>query len=80
MEVSSRNKYLEVARMLRKDIVRGIYAPGHRLPTRSEMGEEFGVGVATVQKALEELADDGFVQARARAGTFVVDNPPHLCN
>ncbi len=80
MEVSSKNKYLKVVRTLRKDIVRGVYGPGHRLPTRSAMGEEFGVGVATVQKALDELAEDGFVRARARAGTFVVDHPPHLCN
>ncbi len=80
MEVIS-NKYSSVLSSLRKDIVRGVYQPGHRLPTRSEICDEFGLGIATVQRALNTLEEDGFVQTGARkSGTFVVDNPPHLCN
>jgi len=80
MQISSRNKYSNVGRALRSDIVRGVFQPGHRLPTRSEMGRQFGVGVATVQKALDQLADDGFVLSYVGRGTFVADHPPHLCD
>lgn len=65
---------------LRRNIVRGIYRPGHRLPTRLEIGEEYGVGVSTIQRALDKLIETGFVESRARAGTFVADHPPHLFN
>jgi len=65
---------------LRQNIVLGKYAPGHRLPTRLEIGKKFGVGVSTIQKALDSLMDAGFVEVRARAGTFVVEHPPHLSN
>ncbi len=70
----------ELLNALRKNIVRGVYRPGHRLPTRLEIGEEFGVGVSTIQRALDKLMETGFVESRARAGTFVVDHPPHLSN
>jgi len=73
-------RYRDISAKLRDSIVQGVYAPGHRLPTRTEMVEQYGASVATVQRALNSLVDDGFVYARARAGTFVVDKPPHLCN
>ncbi len=78
MEPRSKSKYKTVTQALRFGITRGTYAPGGRLPTHSEIGAEFGVGAATVQKALDALIEDGFVHTRARAGTFVVNNPPHL--
>lgn len=80
MELVSGNKYLSVVSAVRQRIVKGLYKPGHRLPTRLEMGKEFGVGAGTVQKALGELTRDGFVEAHAKAGTFVSDNPPNLCD
>jgi DNA-binding LacI/PurR family transcriptional regulator len=81
MNAATRNiKYQGVMETIRQEIIEGVYASGHRLPTRSEIGAKMGVGVATVQKALETLAEDGFVQARAKAGTFVVERLPHLCN
>jgi DNA-binding LacI/PurR family transcriptional regulator len=73
-------KYNTVIQAIRREIVEGVYGPGHRLPTRSEMGARLGVGVATVQKAVDVLVEDGFIQANAREGTYVVARPPHLCN
>jgi DNA-binding LacI/PurR family transcriptional regulator len=40
----------------------------------------FGASRATVQKALDSLQRDGFVQTEGRKGTFVSDHPPHLTN
>lgn len=78
--VDVKTKYNDVMTALREEIVSGVYGPGHRLPTRSEMGVKFGVGMATVQKALTTLEEEGFVNARASSGTFVAERLPHLCN
>lgn len=56
----------------------GAKPPGSRLPTRLELAQQFKTTPVTIQKALIQLATDGFVTARGRAGTFVVDRPPHL--
>ena len=56
----------------------GVKVPGGRLPTRLELAAEYKTSPVTIQKALLQLANDGFVIARGRAGTFVTDRPPHL--
>ncbi|MGI6496498.1 MAG: GntR family transcriptional regulator [Kiritimatiellia bacterium] len=63
---------------LRRKIVSGVYPPGSRLPTRLELHRHYQASLATVQVVLDRLARDGFVTARGRQGTHVVDNPPHL--
>ncbi len=79
-DLTTDTKYSRVVNMIRDRIVSGDYKPGDRLPTRSEIMRKFGLGTATVQKALDSLIEDGFVYTKARrGGTFVSDNPPHLC-
>jgi len=63
---------------LRSRIVEGQYAPGERIPTRLELLAEFDVSTLTLQKALDRLVEEGFLVTRGRAGTFVIDRPPHL--
>jgi DNA-binding LacI/PurR family transcriptional regulator len=69
-----------IVRELRGQIVKGQLTPGSQLPTRAEIEESFSAGATTVQRALEHLRRDGFIQVNGRQGTFVVDNPPHLTN
>ena len=73
------NKYHRVLETIRGQIVGGAYSDKRRLPTRTEIGQQFGVGMATVQKALETLARDGFLTAKPGAGTYLVDHAPHEC-
>lgn len=68
----------EVLEVLRDRIVSGSWAAGMRIPNREDIQGEFGGGSATIQKALNVLLHDGFLVARGRAGTYVVDHPPHL--
>jgi DNA-binding LacI/PurR family transcriptional regulator len=65
---------------LRRAILDGSIAPGQRLPTRSELESRFAASSVTVQRALDILIADGFVQPRGRSGTFVADHPPHRCH
>jgi len=50
------------------------------MPTRSELAAKFGASTATVQCAFNTLKSDGFVESRGTLGTFVAENPPHLCD
>ena len=73
-------KHIQIYREIRSRIVNGTHTPGSRLPTRIELEDRYGVSSNTIQKALNRLIADGFVEARGREGTFVVQNPPHLSN
>ncbi len=73
------SKQRAVLGRIKRQIINGELPPGGRLPTREELEKSFGVSTITVQRALDELVEAGFVRARGRAGTFVVENPPHLC-
>jgi GntR family transcriptional regulator len=49
----------------------GAWAPGDRIPTESELAAEFGVGIGTIRRAVEELVTEGVLIRRARLGTTV---------
>lgn len=64
---------------LRSEIVSGMLAPGSRLPGRPDLGSRFNASSATVQNAMWQLMDEGFVTVHARRkGTSVALVPPHL--
>lgn len=67
-----------IIRELRARIVGGELSPGSRLPTRTEIEAFYGAGPTTVQRALDHLRRDGFIESRGRNGTFVTHSPPHL--
>lgn len=51
---------------------------GERVPTRSEIGEHFGVSTMTVQRAFDRVIEEGFLTVAGKAGTVVAEHPPHL--
>jgi len=65
---------------LRERIVLGQWAPGARLPNRLEIESSFAASSITVQSALDRLKQEGFIVASRRSGTYVAENPPHLCH
>lgn len=58
-------------------IARGELTPGTKLNSVRSVAMEFGINPATVKKAYDQLAAEGFVITRPRAGT-VVANPGHF--
>jgi len=66
-----------IARWVRKKIVRGTWQPGHRLPPREKLLRLFGVSSLTVQRAMDQLLEDGFIDAQGARGTFVAERLPH---
>lgn len=70
------NRYaFTLQEQLRADLSRkiedGIYKPGDRLPSESELVEAYGVSRVTVHAALGMLVDEGVLVKRRGKGTFV---------
>jgi GntR family transcriptional regulator len=68
---SRQPKYLSIHRDLSDRITSGQWPAGHPLPAQQQLAAEFGVSVMTLRQALQLLADDGLVQTRHGAGTYV---------
>jgi GntR family transcriptional regulator len=64
-------KYLRIHRDLSDRITSGQWPAGSPLPSQQQLAAEFGVSVMTLRQALQLLADDGLVQTRHGAGTYV---------
>jgi len=56
---------------VRRNILSGVWAPGHRIPFEKELAEQYGCSRMTVNKALTQLANAGFLERRRRLGTVV---------
>jgi GntR family transcriptional regulator len=63
--------YHQLYELLRSNIVRGEWQPGHMLPSESELIEQYEVSRITVRQALEALVNDGLIYRQRGRGTFV---------
>ncbi|MEX0279316.1 MAG: GntR family transcriptional regulator [Ruegeria sp.] len=52
-----------------------IWPQGSLLPTETQLAEEFNCARATVNRALRELAEQGFVERKRKSGTRVTKEP-----
>ncbi|MFG2487111.1 GntR family transcriptional regulator [Streptomyces virginiae] len=65
--------YLRIADVLRQRIAEHEWTPGDRLPSRSQIAEECGVGENVVRRAQELLISQGVLEGRAGSGTYVAE-------
>jgi len=72
------HRQTKVVDELKRRIVSGDFPPGSRLPTQVELAEICGACHVTVQRAIDHLRENGFVETRGRHGTYVANHPPHL--
>jgi len=63
----------EIAEDLRRRIVEGEFAPGSRLPSETDLCEQYRVSRVTVRTAAKALESQGLVDIRHGSGMFVVD-------
>ena len=72
--------YLRVLEDLRDQIRGGLLAPGDRVPSRNAIIAKYGVGETAAKHALQVLAAEGLIQARAGSGSYVrrLPAPAHL--
>lgn len=65
------SKSQEIQSHFRRAILGGQWQSGDRLPTESEIRQQFGVGNSTVREAILALVSDGLVERRQGSGTYV---------
>jgi DNA-binding GntR family transcriptional regulator len=67
--------YLRVLEDLRSRIQDGVLGPGARVPSRNAIIARYGVGETAAKHALQVLATEGLIEARAGSGSYVREVP-----
>jgi GntR family transcriptional regulator len=67
--------YLRVLEDLRAQILGGTLGPGARVPSRNGIIAKYGVGETAAKHALQALASEGLIEARAGSGSYVRQAP-----
>src|SRR4051812_16129928 len=62
---------VQVRDALRKTLQDGAYGPGMRLPTESQLADQFAVGRTTIREALKALEQEGLIEVQRGLGRFV---------
>jgi GntR family transcriptional regulator len=63
--------YVQLAAILRFNVLSGVWQPGHRLDNFEVLAERFGVARITVRQAVARLVEEGLMTAQRGRGTFV---------
>nr|WP_202546563.1 winged helix-turn-helix domain-containing protein [Streptomyces sp. SID2119] len=72
----TRPKWRQVADIMRARIADGSYPIGSRMPAVVALTEEFGVAIATAQKVMRALRDEGLIRTEVGMGSYVTGRPP----
>ena len=70
--IVEKRKYKEVKARLFADCVRPLLHEGGGIPSKQTLARRYGVNVGTLDKALQELVVEGFVEKRRGSGTYVL--------
>ena len=65
--------YRQIAAILKRGIVSGRYLPNTRIPTESELVEEYEVARSTARRAIAALREEGLVYTVPARGTYVAE-------
>lgn len=63
--------YVQMVKILKKAIAGGVFRPGEKLPSESQLCERFDVSPMTVRRVLNILDEQGIVSGVQGKGTFV---------
>jgi len=63
--------YVQIQEFLAEKILAGELSPESRIPSERELSQELGVSRMTVRRAITELVNEGLIERRHGAGTFV---------
>lgn len=63
--------YLQICARFKSAIAEGRLAPGDRMPSVRALASELGLSRGTINLAYQILAEEGYVEFRGAAGTFV---------
>nr|WP_157794204.1 GntR family transcriptional regulator [Paenibacillus donghaensis] len=70
--------YQQIKKILKDRILHGVYPLGSIIPSEPQLEKEFEVSKMTVRGAVQELAQEGYVQKKSGIGTIVTRNTSFL--
>ena len=70
-ERSTDTLHSKIVEDIRARIIDASWQPGFQLPKETDMAQSYGVSRMTMNKALTQLAQEGYLVRRKRSGTFV---------
>lgn len=65
--------HVQLANLLREQVVRRELRPDDRLPSERDLCQQYGISRITVRQALSDLAQEGLVYASVGKGTYVAE-------
>jgi GntR family transcriptional regulator len=68
---ASEPAYIQLVNILRDQIAKGVYLPGDRLPSESELCSQYQVSPMTVRRSINALIDQRIVSTIQGSGTYV---------
>ncbi len=74
-QTTETTSYKDIKQTVLQRIRSGQWLPDTLLPNEEELAVEFSCTRTTVNRALRELADEGFLERRRKAGTRVLSAP-----
>lgn len=69
-------KYSIISESIKDNILSGVYAKTHKLPSIRDLSFTFDCSKGTIIKALETLSSSGFIYAVPQSGHYVLYKPP----
>ncbi|WP_127848385.1 GntR family transcriptional regulator [Lacticaseibacillus hulanensis] len=63
--------YIQIHNQIKKDIEAGKWSVGDRIPSERELAVKFSVSRMTLRQAVQTLVDEGILERRVGAGTYV---------
>lgn len=67
--------FRDIKQIVLDRIQNGIWKPDTLLPSETDLAAEFSSTRTTVNRALRELADEGYLERKRKAGTRVLSSP-----
>ena len=71
--MSGKPKYIQIKECILNEIKDKHLKAGDQIPTEAELGEQFRVSRMTVNKAISELAAEGYIRRISGKGSFVTN-------
>lgn len=71
---SDKPVYLQIAERITRSVLSAEFRPGEQLPTVRQLAMHAAVNPNTVQRAYQELENDGIIIVKGTLGRFVTDN------
>ena len=71
IDKENRPVYLQIYKLIRDDIIKGVFPYGSKLPSKRLLAGETGVSTVTVEHAYALLCDEGYALSHEKSGFFV---------